>query len=132
MLSKYVCKLSADEFSRTFVFVPFIIYLQLFVLQQKLSMMVKIMYNPRNACHRNFVNENYGVDLPIMNQRQTAPVSNKDVVQWLICFNIIVTIVNYSPKQSRQAVLQQLFGGGWLGDAVLVQKISFRRRWGFK
>ncbi|XP_028561213.2 IQ domain-containing protein H isoform X1 [Podarcis muralis] len=49
--------------------------------KQKLSMTVKIMYNPRNACHRNFVNENYGVDLPIMNQRQTAPAPTQKIAK---------------------------------------------------
>ncbi|KAH0620109.1 hypothetical protein JD844_014720 [Phrynosoma platyrhinos] len=39
--------------------------------KHKLSMMLKVLYDPRNPCHRNVLNENYGVTLPLINRRKT-------------------------------------------------------------
>ncbi|XP_061451893.1 IQ domain-containing protein H isoform X2 [Rhineura floridana] len=58
--------------------------------KQKLSMMVKIMYNPRNTCHRNFVNLNYGVDLPLINQRKTVPAAAQKVAKGVTVGNLSV------------------------------------------
>uniref|UniRef100_A0A8C5RT22 IQ motif containing H n=1 Tax=Laticauda laticaudata TaxID=8630 RepID=A0A8C5RT22_LATLA len=46
-------------------------------LQHKLSMMMKILCDPRHIHHRSIVNQNYGVSLPLVNQRKTACVSNQ-------------------------------------------------------
>uniref|UniRef100_A0A8C6XMT7 Uncharacterized protein n=1 Tax=Naja naja TaxID=35670 RepID=A0A8C6XMT7_NAJNA len=40
--------------------------------KHKLSMMMKILCDPRHIYHRSIVNQNYGVSLPLVNRRKTA------------------------------------------------------------
>nr|XP_034987605.1 IQ domain-containing protein H [Zootoca vivipara] len=67
--------------------------------KQKLSMMVKILYNPRNACHRNLVNESYGIDFPIMNQRQTVPAPTQKIAKGVTVPNLSVAPPSFHLKK---------------------------------
>ncbi|XP_053129191.1 IQ domain-containing protein H isoform X2 [Hemicordylus capensis] len=58
--------------------------------KHKLSMVMKIMCNPRNDCHRRLVNENYGVNLPLIPRRETAPAPTQKVAKGVTMDNLLV------------------------------------------
>ncbi|XP_030433941.1 IQ domain-containing protein H isoform X1 [Gopherus evgoodei] len=50
-------------------------------LQHKLAMNVKIMYNPGDASNRVLLKQNYGISLPLINKRKSAPVCTQKIVK---------------------------------------------------
>ncbi|KAJ7311062.1 hypothetical protein JRQ81_006660 [Phrynocephalus forsythii] len=58
--------------------------------KHKLSTMVKILYDPENACHRSVLNENYGVSLPRINRREMAPAPTQRVAKGVTVSNLLV------------------------------------------
>ncbi|XP_015270082.1 PREDICTED: IQ domain-containing protein H [Gekko japonicus] len=49
--------------------------------KHKLSMMLKILYDPQNAQHRKVLHQNYGVGVPLVSRRKMAPVSPRKVTK---------------------------------------------------
>ncbi|XP_054858749.1 IQ domain-containing protein H [Eublepharis macularius] len=58
--------------------------------KHKLSMTLKILYNPRNTRHRNVLNQNYGVSLPLINQRKMVPAPPQKVAKGVTVGNLSV------------------------------------------
>ncbi|XP_042330886.1 IQ domain-containing protein H isoform X2 [Sceloporus undulatus] len=60
--------------------------------KHKFSMALKILCDPRNPCHRSFLNENYGVTMPLINRRKTyiAPT-------WKIAKGVTVGSLSIAP-----------------------------------
>ncbi|XP_043350464.1 IQ domain-containing protein H isoform X3 [Dermochelys coriacea] len=50
-------------------------------LQHKLSMNVKIMYDPGDTSNRVLLKQNYGISLPLINKRKSAPVCTQKIVK---------------------------------------------------
>nr|XP_020665679.1 IQ domain-containing protein H isoform X1 [Pogona vitticeps] len=58
--------------------------------KHKFSVMMKILYNPENACHRSILNENYRVGLPLINQRKMASAPTQKVAKGVTVGNLLV------------------------------------------
>ncbi|XP_043379225.1 IQ domain-containing protein H isoform X2 [Chelonia mydas] len=49
--------------------------------QHKLAMKVKIMYDPGDTSNRVLLKQNYGISLPLINKRKSAPVCTQKIVK---------------------------------------------------
>ncbi|KAH1183811.1 hypothetical protein KIL84_014427 [Mauremys mutica] len=59
-------------------------------LQHKLAMNVKIMYDPGDTSNRVLLKQNYGISLPLINKRKSAPVCTQKIVKGLTVGNLSV------------------------------------------
>ncbi|XP_026528834.1 LOW QUALITY PROTEIN: IQ domain-containing protein H [Notechis scutatus] len=56
--------------------------------KHKLSMMMKILCDPRHIYHRSIVNQNYGVSLPLVNRRKTACAPTQKIAKGVTVYNL--------------------------------------------
>ncbi|KAM6425916.1 IQ domain-containing protein H isoform 3-T4 [Liasis olivaceus] len=58
--------------------------------KHKLSVMMKILCDPRNAYHRSVLNQNYGVSLPLINRRKTVSAPRQKIAKGVTVSNLSV------------------------------------------
>ncbi|XP_034291358.1 IQ domain-containing protein H isoform X2 [Pantherophis guttatus] len=90
--------------------------------KHKLSMMMKILCDPKHIYHRSIVNQNYGVSLPLVNRRKTAcaptqkiakgvTVSNLSIAPPASYFSNIRSAVPISEKDAGKGILNLIERG---------------------
>ncbi|XP_070619459.1 IQ domain-containing protein H isoform X3 [Erythrolamprus reginae] len=58
--------------------------------KHKLSMMMKILCDPKHIYHRKVVNQNYGVSLPLVNRRKTACAPTQKIAKGVTVSNLSI------------------------------------------
>ncbi|KAM3827918.1 IQ domain-containing protein H [Vipera latastei] len=72
--------------------------------QHKLSMMMRILCDPRHVYHRSIVNQNYGVSLPLVNRRETTCAPTQKTAKGVTGNNLSVAPPSSRLNNIRSAV----------------------------
>ncbi|XP_039225597.1 IQ domain-containing protein H isoform X5 [Crotalus tigris] len=72
--------------------------------KHKLSMMMRILCDPRHVYHRSIVNQNYGVSLPLVNRRETAYAPTQKIAKGVTGNNLSVAPPSSRLNNIRSAV----------------------------
>lgn len=81
----------------------FLKYAQYSLFQHKLAMHVKIGYDSEHASNKVLLNQKYGISLPLINKRKSAPVSS------LNYFNALYQYYHDTSKAERFLCLKYGF-----------------------
>ncbi|XP_063170412.1 IQ domain-containing protein H [Candoia aspera] len=90
--------------------------------KHKLSMMMKILCDPRNAYHRSVLNQNYGVSLPLINRRKTASAPAQKIAKGVTVnslsvappsfgWNDVRSVLPVSDKDAEKGILNLIERG---------------------